>query len=127
MFVFLLRFDWCDVAERFEQAFPIEPIDPLQGFPFGLILGFPRPQSIDDFDFEQADDRFGQGVVTTVTVTTDGRLQPGSCQSLSVLDRDILAAAIRVADQVFCRFARVRCGYLWDISGYGYSFSLRAS
>ena len=76
MFVFLLRFDWRDVTERLKQAVLVEPVHPLQGFPFDLIFGFPRAQPIDDFGFEGADDRLGQGVVITVADAADGRLQP---------------------------------------------------
>jgi len=31
--------------------------------PFDLIFGRPRPQPMDDFGFEQADDRLGRGVL----------------------------------------------------------------
>lgn len=85
--MFLLRFDWCDVAERFEQAFPVEPIDPLQGFLFDLILGFPWPQSIDDFGFEQADDRLGQRIVIAVAdLPTDGSNRASTKRSVYSID-----------------------------------------
>jgi len=58
-----------------KQAFLVEPIDPLQGFPLDLIFGLPRSQPIDHFGFEQADDRLSQGI--TVSNAADGRLQPG--------------------------------------------------
>ena len=52
--------------ERRKQAFLVEPIDPLEGFPLDLIFGFPRSQPIDDFGFEQADYRLGQCIVIAV-------------------------------------------------------------
>ncbi len=89
-FVFLLRFDWCGVTERLKQALFVEPIHPLQGFPFDLIFGFSRPQSIDDFGFKHADDRLGESVVISVSDTANGRFKPGIYQQLCVLDRYIL-------------------------------------
>lgn len=63
MFVFLLRFDWRDVAKRFKQALLVEPTDPLQGFSFDLVFGFPGPQPVYDLSFQEVDDHLGQRVV----------------------------------------------------------------
>lgn len=43
------------------------------------IIGLPRPQSINDFGFEQADDRLGQRIVITVADTADGWFQRPQC------------------------------------------------
>lgn len=107
MFILLLRFDWRDVARRFKQAFPVEPIDPLKSFPFDLIFGFPRSEVVDDLGFEQTDDRLGQRVIIAVTRTADGRLQPGVSEAFGVFDRHILAAAIRMVDELSNEPARM--------------------
>jgi hypothetical protein len=42
----------------------VEPPDPLEGREFDILRVTPRPQPSDDFGLEQADDGFGQGMVT---------------------------------------------------------------
>ena len=109
MFVHLLRFDWRDVAERFEQTLFVEPIDPLQCFPFDLIFGLPRPEAGNGLSFEQADNRLGQRIVIAVIDAADGRFQPGIDQPLCVLDRYVLRPASRMMDQLLSRPARMDC------------------
>ena len=86
MFVRFLCFDWRDVSKWLNQALFVEPIDPLQGFPFDLIFGFPRPQTVDDLSFEQPGDCLGQRVVITVSDTANGWFQSRVCQPFSVFD-----------------------------------------
>jgi len=61
-----------------------------------MTLGyFHGPLSMDDFRLEQADDRFGKGVVAAVADAADRRLDAGIGQPFAVLDRQILNAIDR--------------------------------
>ena len=50
------------VADRFEQATRVEPIDPLERGEFDCLEMPPRSLPLDHFRLEEADDRFGEGV-----------------------------------------------------------------
>ena len=54
---------------------------------------------MDDLGLEQADHRFGEGVVVRISHTADRRLDAGRGEPLAVFDRDVLDAAIGVMDQ----------------------------
>ena len=55
---------------------------------------------MDDLRLVEAIDRFGEGVVVGVAGAADGRLDPGFGETLGVLDRNILGAAIAVMNEV---------------------------
>lgn len=48
-----------DVADPFEDAAVVEPIDPFECGVFDRLERTPGSARVDDFGFEQADDRFG--------------------------------------------------------------------
>ena len=54
---------------------------------------------MDDLGLEQTDHGLGQGIVIAVSDAGDGGLDAGVSQAFSVLDRHVLAAAIRVVNQ----------------------------
>ena len=54
---------------------------------------------MDDLSLVEAIDRFGEGVVVRVADAADGRLDPSFGETLSVLDRNILDAAIAMMDE----------------------------
>ena len=54
---------------------------------------------MDDFGFVETVDRFGEGVVVRVADAADGRFDSGFGETLGVLDRNILDAAIAVMDE----------------------------
>jgi hypothetical protein len=56
-----------DVADGAEESAVVEPVDLFQGFPLDLPHRFPWADLVDDFSLEQANDVFGQSVVTGVT------------------------------------------------------------
>ena len=62
------------VADRFEQAAVIEPINPFEGGVFHCLEGSPRPAPIDHLSFEQADHRLGESVDAPISVKPESRL-----------------------------------------------------
>jgi hypothetical protein len=54
---------------------------------------------VDHFSFVEAVDGFGECIVVTVTNTANRRFDSGFCQSFSVFDREVLAAAVRVKNE----------------------------
>ena len=66
------------------------PIDPFEGFPLDVTLGFPWPDLVVHLGLEEADDAFSQGVVIGVTDRSDWRVDLGLGQARSILDRQIL-------------------------------------
>ena len=66
-----LSFRWRDVADGFEEAPVIEPVDPFEG---GELHGFdvsPRASSMDHFGLVETVDALCQGVVLTVPDAAD--------------------------------------------------------
>ena len=59
----LLCFGGGDVADWAKNWAVVMPVDPFQGFPFGVAHRFLRADLVDDLSFAQADDAFGEGVV----------------------------------------------------------------
>lgn len=91
------------------QAGVVIPVDPIQGFPFDLANGFPGAEELDDRGFEQADDAFGEGIVTAVADTANRGVDAGLCEPLCVSDRQVLAATK-------ARFT-LSSGQVWAASG----------
>ncbi len=54
---------WRGVSYFAAQVLCVVPMHLIQGFPFDLTYGFPRPYEIDDFGFEQANCTSCQRVV----------------------------------------------------------------
>lgn len=88
-----------DVADGFEQASVVEPVDPFERGVLDGFEGAPRPASMDDLGFVETVDGLGEGVVIAVAYAAHRRLDAGLRQALGVLDRKILTAAIAVMDQ----------------------------
>ena len=93
---------WRDVSDGAVQTFGVVPIDPFQRFPFDLAHRLPRTEEIDDLGLEQTDDAVGQGVVIRISDTANRGVDPRFGQPLGVFDRQVLAAAVAVMDQVVC-------------------------
>jgi hypothetical protein len=51
---------------------------------------------VNDVRFEEADHRFGEGVVVAIADAADRGLDAGLGEALGVADADVLAAAIRM-------------------------------
>jgi hypothetical protein len=86
------------VAEAFEQAAVVEPLDPLEGSGLHVVDVAPRPGTADHLGLEQADHRPGERIIEAVADTTDRRLYFLVSQSLSVPYRQVLAPAVRVVN-----------------------------
>ena len=56
------------VADGFEQAAGVEPIDPFESGELDGLEGSPRPTAMDHLGFEQTVDRLGQGVDAPIAV-----------------------------------------------------------
>jgi hypothetical protein len=77
----------------------VEPVDPLEGGPLDGLERAPGPAASDHFGLEQPDDGLGEGVVEAVTDAADRWLEAGFSETLSVLDRDVLDAAVAGMDE----------------------------
>ncbi len=60
-----------DVADGFEQAAVVEPIDPFEGCHLDGFEAAPRAASVDHLGLVEAVDGLGQGVVVGVADTAD--------------------------------------------------------
>ncbi len=96
----LLCFVRRDVADGAMQAGVVVPVDPFQGFPFDLTNGLPGSEGLDELGLEQADDAFGEGVVIGIPDAPDRGVDAGLGEPLGVSDRQVLAAAVAVVDQL---------------------------
>jgi hypothetical protein len=67
-----------NVANRFEQASMVEPVDPFQRGELDGFQASPRAASPDHLGLVEAVDRLGQGVVVTVADAADRRLDAGA-------------------------------------------------
>ena len=92
------------VADGFEQAAGIEPVDPFEGGELDRLEGPPWPAPMDHLDLEQTVDRLGQGVVVAVPDAADRGLAPRLRQPLRVAQGEVL----RAPDALLC--VKPRCG-----------------
>ena len=60
-----------NVADRFEQAPVVEPVDPFQGGELDVFQGAPWPAARDHFGRGEAVDRLGQGIVVAVATSAN--------------------------------------------------------
>ena len=60
---------------------------------------------MDDFGFEQAVDRLGQGIVITVTYAVDGRFDPSLSQPFGIANGQVLRSAVGMMQQTNARLA----------------------
>jgi len=66
-----LSFRWRDVADGFEEAPVIEPVNPFES---GELDGFdvsPRSAPVDHLGFVESVDALGQGIVVAIPDTAD--------------------------------------------------------
>ena len=63
-------FGWWDVADRPQQAFVVEPVDPIERGQFDRFQVPPRA-TVDHLRLVQSVDRLGQGVVVGITDAAD--------------------------------------------------------
>ena len=97
MFVILLfELDGWDVSDGFEYSSVVEPVDPLEGCELDVFEIAPRTAWVDDFGFEQSDDRLSQCVVIGIADAAHRWLDAGFGQAFGVSDGDILAATVAV-------------------------------
>ena len=87
------------VADRFEQAASVEPIDPFEGGELDCLEGSPRPTAMDYLGLEQTVDRLGQGVVLAVPDATDRGLDACLRQPLRVAQSKILAPPVAMVHE----------------------------
>src|SRR5690625_3474382 len=124
LIVRLFEFGWWDVADWFEQSVVVEPVHPFQGGYLDVCRSVPGSFVLDNFGLVQADYRFCQGVVVTVTTTANGSGDAGSRQAFAVTDSQVLTAAVRVMGQsgsfpgVERLFERVQHEVGAQVSGY---------
>src|SRR3984957_2154983 len=77
----------------------VEPVHPLESCELDGLEVAPRSTSMDDLSLVEAVNRFGEGVVVRVADAAEGRLDPSFGETLGVLDREILDAAIAMMDE----------------------------
>lgn len=77
----------------------IEPVDPFQCCELDGLKGTPGSPPVDHFGLVESVDRFGERIVVAVTDTANRRLDASLGQSLSILDREVLAAPIGMMDE----------------------------
>ena len=82
-----------NVADGFEQAPVVEPVDPFQRGELDGFQASPRAASPDHLGLVEAVDGLRQGVVVTVADAADRRLDAGLGQTLGVLDGNVLRPA----------------------------------
>ena len=85
-----------DVAAGLVEPPVVEPVDVLQGSDLDLFGGAPGSAGLDQLGLEQADDRFGQGVVVGVADGADRGADPGGGQPLGEGNRGVLRPGIGV-------------------------------
>lgn len=66
------------VANGFERAAGVQPIDPFEGGELDRLEGSPRPAAMDHLGLEQIVDRLRQGVVVADLDAAHWRLDPTS-------------------------------------------------
>ena len=79
-----------DVADGFEQAAVVEPVDPLQRGELDGLQAAPRATPVYHLGLEQAVDRFGEGVVVGVADAADRGFDPGLGETFGVAQRKVL-------------------------------------
>jgi hypothetical protein len=94
-----LELRWREVADRFQQAPMVEPVNQFQGGVLDLVDALPRATPADQLGLVQPDDGLDQRVVERVAAGTDRRRRPGLGQPLGVADGQVLAAPVRVMYQ----------------------------
>ena len=82
-----------------EKAPVIEPVDPFERGEFDRLDMPPGTAAPDDLGPEQADHRFGQGVVIRVAGAADGGSDADLGQALAVADRQVLGSPVAVMHQ----------------------------
>ncbi len=97
--ILLFGFGRRDVADGFEQATMVEPVDPFERVVLDGFEAAPRPASMDHLRFVEAVDRLGQSVVVAVSNAANRWLYPGFGEALGVLDRHVLRSAVAMMDE----------------------------
>src|SRR5690349_14391770 len=77
----------------------VEPVHPFESGEFHRIDISPWPAPPDHLGLEQADNGFGEGIIVGVADAADRWLNACCGQSLSVADRDVLAATVAMMHQ----------------------------
>ena len=85
-----------DVSDRLEKASVVEPVDPFEGGELDGLEGASGSAPVNDVRLEEADHRFGEGVVVAIADAADRGLDAGLGEALGVADAGVLAAAIRM-------------------------------
>ena len=75
------------IADRFEQASMIEPVDPLEWRELDDLDVPPRAALPNDLGPVESDDRLGECVVVRVTDAADRRLDAGFSEPLRVAEK----------------------------------------
>ena len=95
-----LVFGWTSTGQRGVEAAVVPPIDPFQGGKFDLLNAPPWPAPLDQFGFEQAVHRLGQGIIEAVAAAADRTGNTELGKPVVVTNRQILTAPIAVVNQL---------------------------
>jgi hypothetical protein len=90
------------VADRFEEAAVVEPVDPFEGSELDRLKALPWAKAVDDLGLVEAVDGLREGVVITVSDAADGGIDAGPDQTLSIVNGNVLLG--------FNRSSRRSCG-----------------
>ena len=89
-----------DIADGFEEAVVVEPIDPGEGREFNLLDAFPGAAAMNDLGFVEAIHGFREGVIIGIADAADGWFDAGLDQALGVSDAHVLRPSVGVMDEV---------------------------
>jgi len=87
------------VADRFEEAAVVEPVDPFEGSELDRLKALPWAKAVDDLGLVEAADGLREGVVLTVADAADGGIDAGLDQTLSIVNGNVLAAPVAMMNQ----------------------------
>src|SRR5579885_1505582 len=95
----LLGLDGRDVADRFEDALGVPPVDPGERGELDVLDAAPRPFERDALGLVEPVDRLGHRVVVAVAAAADRRDRVFGGEPLGVDDRQVLHAPVGVMDE----------------------------
>lgn len=88
-----------DIAERFEKATIVKPVDPLKGGKFHGLDVAPGASPMDGLSLEQAVDRLGESIFVAIADAPDRRLDASFGELLGVTNRDVSRSMIAMTNE----------------------------
>ncbi len=95
-----LEFYGWHVAERFEQAAVVEPVDPHDGRVLDAVDVAPWTSSPNHLGLEQADDGLGERVVVRIADASNRAFEACCGEPLGVANADVLNAGVAMVDEL---------------------------